>query len=73
MKAYINREESRRDFVEARWRGREQERTQKDAEKKRLAQISSTTTLSDNGKLQKMKVSFLYFFNEFTHYIAKNI
>uniref|UniRef100_A0A0R3TNP2 Importin N-terminal domain-containing protein n=1 Tax=Rodentolepis nana TaxID=102285 RepID=A0A0R3TNP2_RODNA len=55
IKAYFEREERRRDFVETRWRKREQERIQSEAENKRLAGITSAAALTEHERLHKMK------------------
>lgn len=56
MAGYIEREVRRRVYVVSRWKRREQERLQKEAENKHLAGISAVAELSATEKLQKMRV-----------------
>lgn len=60
MKAYIDREERRRAFVAGRWKKREQERVVREAESKRMAGIATVAPLSEQAKLQKLKVSIAF-------------
>lgn len=58
MEKYVDREVRRRAFVASRWKRREQERAQKEAEDKRLAGIATVAELSGAEKLQKMRVRY---------------
>nr|CDS24476.1 WD repeat containing protein 63 [Echinococcus granulosus] len=58
MTGYIDREVRRRAYVVSRWKRREQERMQKEAEDKHLAGISTVAELSATEKMQKMRSEY---------------
>uniref|UniRef100_A0A5K3FCF1 WD_REPEATS_REGION domain-containing protein n=2 Tax=Mesocestoides corti TaxID=53468 RepID=A0A5K3FCF1_MESCO len=55
---YIDREVQRRAFVVSRWSKREHERISTENEKKRLAGIATAAELSEEEKLQKLRVEY---------------
>nr|CDS34712.2 hypothetical transcript [Hymenolepis microstoma] len=69
VKAYFEREERRRDFVETRWKKREQERIQSEAENKRLAGITSAAALTEHERLQKMKKEYENYLADEYHFL----